>query len=511
MLKKFTLTGTEIILSNHDDIVLPAVQGDENSQNDKLIIKIADGSSLLPIIRKLSDYQENREELKKIDTVLFQDSNFNGLKNNPDEINNLLEILKKLPKQTKRISFCFSNLGELGFDNVYRIAETITQTLGEGIKELDLRACNFNYLHKEQRKKIEDLFPEGVLKLTKWQVVVDGNSPDEENKNEENYCRIYQYDHKEIGLGKTIVSSTTKDDLLMVSYTSFGSNEGDLIIHPRHKMTNQEVEQRLGYRRSCSMWGFPHPRWDITLDTRNEGDLDFFITILDGNEPLEELRNEIYDFLELKPSPADVISSFERGETKAAIEQLKVAQRNGRHFFILQLADYYFEQLITSESETSPSGDKLYEIYNLIPMDSPYYHAAQMRKLEILDTQGNSRELSKERFAVALGYKPQVVVDQMRVDMIFHELSGKKGALDIANIPSASALLSLAEEMNQIRQELTELRAYKAKNEGRKRKAETPAPSETYISTTGIFGPKPGKRRKVAELDVTASPDNPCG
>ncbi|RAP36643.1 hypothetical protein B1207_07510 [Legionella quinlivanii] len=134
-----------------------------------------------------------------------------------------------------------------------------------------------------------------------------------------------------------------------------------------------------------------------------------------------------------------------------------------------------------------------------------------MRKLEILDTQGNSRELSRERFTVALGYKPQAVVDKRRVDMIFHELSGKKGAPDITNIPSISALLSLAEEMNQIRQELTELRAYKAENEAHKRKAETQEQSETYIGTTGIFGPKPGKRRKVAELDVTASPDNHCG
>ncbi|KTC75441.1 hypothetical protein Lbir_0353 [Legionella birminghamensis] len=510
MLKQFKLTGTEIILSNHDDTVLPTAQRDENSQNDKLIIRVEAGCSILPINQKLSDYQEKTEALKLIDTVLFQDSNFNGLKNSPDEINNLLEILKKLPKQTRRISFCFSNLGELGFDNVFRIAETVAQTLGEGIKELDLRACKFNYLHNEQRKKIEDLFPEGVLKLTKWQVVVDSHSPDDENENEENFCRIYQYDHKEIGLGKTIVSSTTKDNLLMVSYTSLGSNEGDLIIHPRHKMTNQEVEQRLGYRRSCSMSGFPNQRWDITLDTRNEGDLDYFITILDDNEPLEELSNEIYDFLELKPSPEDVFSSFERGETKAAIEQLKVAQRKGRYFFILQIADYYFEQLITSESETSPSGDELYEIYNLIPMDSPYYHAAQMRKLEILDTQGNSRELSKERFTVALGYKPQAVVDQTRVDMVFHELSGKDGAPDITNIPSVSALLSLAEEMNQLRQELTALRAYKAENEARKRKAGTQERSETCIGTTGIFGPRPGKRGKT-ELNAIVSPDNRCG
>ncbi|KTD47911.1 hypothetical protein Lqui_2175 [Legionella quinlivanii] len=509
-MKKIKLTGKEIILSNHDDILAVSTQEDEHSQKDKLLIKIEAGISVLPIKEKLLDYQKNAEEFRQIHTVLFQDSDFTELQHSTDEINNLLEIIKKLPEQTKTISFCFSNLGNLGFENVYRIAEAIAQTLGESIKELDLRACGFNFLGKLKRKEIKDLFPEGVVKLTKWQLVDESNSPDDENENERHFHRIYQYDHKEIMLGKTIISQTTKAPSLMVSYTSFGSHEGSLIIHPRHKMTPQELEQKLGYRVYHSMPSFPEPRWEVTLDTENESNLDYFIHILDDNEALEELKKEIYDFLELKPSPDEVLSLFESDKTEEAIEQLKRVESKGCYIFVWEIADYFFNQLITLGSETKLSLDTLYEMYGVITMENPYYQEAQMRKLEILDTQGNSRELSEERFTVALGYKPQPVVDQRRVDMLFHELSGKSGAPNITNLPSASALIDFAKEMSQLRQECAELRAYKEENEGAKRRAEEiEALRETGVSSAGIFGQPSRKKIKMTEANPVVSPGSP--
>ncbi|RAP34658.1 hypothetical protein B1207_15390 [Legionella quinlivanii] len=510
-MKKIKLTGTEIILSNHDDILSVSKPGEENSQKGKLFIKIEAGISVLPIREQLLNYQKISLEFKQIDSVLFQDSDFNELQNSTDEINNLLEIIKKLPEQTKAISFCFSNLGKLGFENVYRIAEAIAQTFGESIKELDLRACGLNNLRKARRKEIEDLFPEGVVKLTKWQLVNESDSPDDENENERHFHREYQHDHKQIMLGKTIISETTKDPVLYISYTIFGSHEGSLIIHPRHKMTTQELEQKLGYRVYHSMPSFPEPRWEVTLDTENESNLDYFIHILDDNEALEELKKEIYDFLELKPSPDEVLGLFESGKTEEALEQLKRAESKGCHIFVWEIADYFFNQLITLGSETNLSIDTLYEMHEVITMESPYYHEAQMRKLEILDTQGNSRELDVERFTVALGYKPQPVVDQKRVDMLFHELSGKRGAPNINNLPSASALIKLAEEMYQLKQECAELRAYKKENEEAKRKAEAiEALRETGVSSAGIFGEQSSKKRKMTEAaNPVVSPSSP--
>lgn len=205
-----------------------------------------------------------------------------------------------------------------------------------------------------------------------------------------------------------------------------------------------------------------------------------FLSVLQPHEPLfDDLAQELADALSLLrlegDVTAEVLALANNNDFAEALEMAAEAQTQYHYFVpIWELAIYLDAKY--QQWENVPKGERLtlrnslYETLDKVAETSPFFIEANQRKMDliagmIISGRDEKIAITERQLSIAMSTK-----DYKLAALLFRELSGGKGlTTDVQEIKAhPSTLIQIAEEMRTMREELEELRAYKAKEEARK-------------------------------------------